>query len=83
MVTLADERDCLDVAGAIAKAVEYYEGDDLIGQIVPHLQPVIGERLQLRDALDELVSAGSRLPTCGDSRTWPRANGIASQTFGS
>lgn len=38
----ADYRDCLEVAGAIADSVECYEGDDLLSQIIPHLQPLIG-----------------------------------------
>lgn len=40
---LGTERDCLEVAGRIAAAVEFYEGDDLLGQISPHIRQLIGE----------------------------------------
>ena len=54
---LADERDCLDVAGQIANAVESYEGDDLLGQIVPHLRPLIGKLQWLRKSRHAAISA--------------------------
>ncbi len=44
----ADYRDCLDLSGAIAGAVESYDSDDLLEPIIPHLKPVIGELLALR-----------------------------------
>lgn len=49
----ADEIACLDVAGAIARNVECYEGDDLLSRIVPPLKPVIGELLALRSAVSQ------------------------------
>jgi hypothetical protein len=50
----ADECDCLEVAGQIADAVECYEGEDLLGQITPALQPLIGELQELRKENAEL-----------------------------
>lgn len=51
----ADYRDCLDLAGAIARSVECYESDDLVGDaIVPHLRETIGELLYLREIVAKL-----------------------------
>lgn len=50
---MADYRDCLELAGRIASSVECYEGDDLLGQIIPHLKPIIGELETLRELLKE------------------------------
>lgn len=49
----ADYRDCLELAGAIAESINKYDSDDDLEPIIPHLQPVIGELLELR----ALVSA--------------------------
>lgn len=54
---LADQRDCLEVAGQIAKAVESYEGEDLLGQIVPHLRPLIVKLQWLRKARHDAIRA--------------------------
>lgn len=52
---LADERDCYEVAGEIADAVECYDGDDLLMQIIPALRPVIGELEQGRAEIARLT----------------------------
>lgn len=50
----ADYRDCLELAAALAESIEKadgswcYEGDDLLGQFIPHISPVIGELEYLR-----------------------------------
>ena len=59
----ADYRDCMDLAGQIAESIEKadgswcYEGDDLPGQILPHLQPLIGELDEVRKERDEARSS--------------------------
>lgn len=59
----ADYRDCMDLAGQIAESIEKadgswcYEGDDLPGQILPHLQPLIGELDEVRKERDEAREA--------------------------
>ena len=47
-----DYRDCLELAGQIAERVECYEGDDLLGQIIPAIKPVIGELIRLRRVVE-------------------------------
>ena len=58
---LADYRDCMELAGEIAGAVQNYGGDDLIEQITPSLRPVFGELQRLRD---ELEQTADRLAAC-------------------
>lgn len=48
----ADYRDCIELSGAIAEAVENYDSDDLPEVITPYLKPIIGERDRLRELLD-------------------------------
>ena len=53
----ADYRDCIELAGKIAEGIECYDGDDLAGEIVPYLKPVVGELDALRQQLAETVGA--------------------------
>lgn len=60
MTKEADYRDCIELAGEIASAVEYYEGDDLLGQIIPPLQPVIGRIQEAEMLLLRCYAAGHK-----------------------
>lgn len=72
---LADYRDCLELAGAIADSVNAYDSDDALEPIIPHLQPVIGEAQELRkdkERLDwlEHIGANPRGVTVGGICYW-------------
>jgi hypothetical protein len=60
----ADYRDCIELAGEIATDIECYEGDDLMGEIIPHLKPVIGEVLWLRKQVTAAEPASAETCRC-------------------
>lgn len=73
-----DYRDCTELAHELAESIEKadgswcYEGDDLPGQFIRHLKPVIGELQHLRkvesalaDALEELMDWQNGPPLLG------------------
>lgn len=57
----ADYRDCLEVAGKIAEAVECYDSDDLLEPIVQYLIPVFGEIERLHAELAAAKAECERL----------------------
>lgn len=57
----ADYRDCLEVAGKIAEAVECYDSDDLLEPIVQYLIPVFGEIERLHAELAAAKAECDRL----------------------
>lgn len=52
-----DYRDCLDLAGEIARHVEFYDSDDLVGHIVHVIKPTIGRIQQLEASNVALIAA--------------------------
>lgn len=72
----ADYRDCTELAHELAERIEKadgswcYEGDDLPGQFVPVLQPIIGELQQLREQNTTILSG---LRWTGDGYEWTGA----------
>jgi len=57
----ADYRDCLEVAGKMAEAVECYDSDDLLEPIVQYLIPVFGEIERLHAELAAAKAECERL----------------------
>ncbi len=49
-----DYHDCMDLAGAIAEHVQFYDSDDLPGHIVPVIKPIVGRVMQLEAAVAKL-----------------------------
>lgn len=72
----ADYRDCVELADQICESIEkadgswVYEGDDLPGQIVPHLQPLVGELQALQALVMEAADYFADRPA--PSRDWWR-----------
>ena len=67
-----DYRDCMELAGELAESIEkadgswVYEGDDLPGQFVPHLMPVMQELHDLRERYVECRKVLLKLEWCFD-----------------